>query len=138
MSTSVEPRDNYQKNEKPYQADVTNAFNSPVNGPSNGGMVRPKSYQTEAIIVTLVSMLCCGSVISLIIGIIAIVKANKVDSYFYEGNIHEAIQNSESAKKLTIWAGVIAIIWFILGIALYFTLIATIISTTGGLEQFGL
>jgi hypothetical protein len=135
-STFVEPQDNYQKEEKSYRVDDTGTFTAaPVGGPSNGGMVKPKSYQTEAIIVTVVSMICCGSIPSLIIGIIAIVKASKVDADFFSGNVHEAIQNSESAKKLTIWAAVIAVVWAIVISVLYFLVIAAAVSGAGGLEQ---
>jgi uncharacterized membrane protein YvbJ len=117
-STLFQSQDSYQEEENPYKADETNS----ISAPSNSGLVRPKSYQTEAIIVTIVSTLCCGSLVSLILGIIAIVKASKVDSEFAMGNVHESIQNSKSAKKLTIWAAVIAVIWSIIVIILYFVL----------------
>jgi uncharacterized membrane protein YvbJ len=131
-NSSSQPQDNYQKEERqPYKADVTNSYNAPVGAsPSNGGLVKPKSYQTEAIIVTVVSTLCCGSLISLILGIIAIIKASKVDSEFAMGNVHEAVQNSESAKKLTIWAAVIAVIWSIIFAILYFFIFAAVVSSS--------
>jgi len=129
-STLFQSQDNYQKEEKqPYEADVTNSYSAPIGAPSNGGLVKPKSYQTEAIIVTIVSTLCCGSLISLILGIIAIIKASKVDSEFHAGSVHEAIQNSESAKKLTIWAAVIAVIWYIIVIILYVFVFAALFAS---------
>ncbi|MDR2147788.1 MAG: CD225/dispanin family protein [Tannerella sp.] len=120
ISTPSEPQDNYQTAEKTYNADVSNAYTAPPGGPSNGGMVKPKSYLTESIIVTVVSILCCGSLVSLILGIIAILKASKVDNDFNTGNVSEAIQNSESAKKLTLWAAIIAVVWVIIGTILWF------------------
>jgi uncharacterized membrane protein YvbJ len=125
-STFVEPQDHYQKEEKPYTT---------PGSPSNGGMVRPKSYQTESIIVTVVSILCCGSLPSLIIGIIAILKASRVDADFNAGNVHEAIQNSESAKKLTIWAAAIAVVWAILIAALYVCIFFFYVNTSESSES---
>ncbi|MDR0836102.1 MAG: CD225/dispanin family protein [Tannerella sp.] len=140
-SSTAQSQDNYQREERPlYQAEnVYGAYQGPYQGaPSNGGMIKPKSYQTESIIVTIVSTLCCGSLISTILGIIAIVKSSKVDNDFRMGNIQEATQNSESAKKLTIWASVIAVIWTIIAVILYFVAIAALIGTAGGLGILGL
>ena len=87
-----------------------NQYGSPVGGPSNGGMIMPKSYMVESIIITIFSTICCCSPISIILGIIAIVKASNVESEFNSGNINKAIQNADSAKKLTIWALFIIVI----------------------------
>lgn len=92
---------------------TSGAYTTPPGGPSNGGMVPPKNYLTESIIVTVVSFLCCCSPVSIILGIIAIVKANNVNQDFERGNITEAVNNSEAAKKLTIWAAVIAVVFCI-------------------------
>ena len=88
--------------------------NSPYGNPSNGGMVPPKNYMTEAILVTVISLLCCCSLISVVLGIIAIVKANNVNPAFAGGNYNEAISNADSAKNLTIWAAVIAVVFSII------------------------
>ena len=114
-STYVEqPQNNYQKEERTPPTNVSNTYTAPAGGPSNGGMIRPRSYLTESIIVTVISTLCCCNPISLVLGIIAIVKASKVDTDFNIGNVSEAIQNAESAKKLTLWAGIIAVVIAIL------------------------
>ena len=63
-------------------------YTNPSGGPSNGGMVAPKNYMTESIIVTVISFLCCCSPISVVLGIIAIVKANNVNTEFERGNIN--------------------------------------------------
>jgi uncharacterized membrane protein YvbJ len=118
-----------------YNAEITGTNTISADGYSNSEITKPKSYQTESIIVTVVSMLCCGSFPSLIIGIIAIVKASKVDSDFASGNVHDAIQNSKSAKNLTIWAAVVAVIWVILFSIFYFVILAAVISAGGGLEN---
>jgi hypothetical protein len=124
ISIPAEPQDNYQKAEKTYNADVTNAYTTPPGGPSNGGMVKPKSYLTESIIVTVISAFCCCMMnpISLVLGIIGIVKANKVDSSFNTGNASEAIQNAEAAKKLVLWAVIIGVAGAILYAILNFWL----------------
>jgi len=112
---------------QPTQQSKAQQFGSPYGGPSNGGLVVPKNYMTEAIIVTVISFFCCGSVISLILGIIAIVKASNVTTKFQMGLINEAVQEADSAKKLTIWAAVIAAVWAIIIIVLYIMGIAAII-----------
>ena len=91
-----------------------NQFTAPAGGIPNGGLVPPKNYQTEAIIVTVMSVLCCSSLISLVLGILAIIKANNVTTEFAKGNIIEANRNADAAKKLTIWAAIIAVLMFII------------------------
>jgi uncharacterized membrane protein YvbJ len=105
----------YNQQSSPYQQPYATP---PAGGSYNGGMVPPKNYLTEAIIVTVISALCCCSPISIILGIIAIVKANNVNSDFESGNMNEAIRNSDSAKNLTLWAAIIAVILSIVGIVI--------------------
>jgi Interferon-induced transmembrane protein. len=100
--------------------------------PYNGGMIPPKNYMTESIIVTVISTLCCCSPISIILGIIAIIKANNVNSEFERGNINEAFSNSETAKKLVIWALVITVVFCVISALVNLLLI---IPTMGGLEE---
>ena len=114
----------------------SSSYASPLGGPSNGGMVMPKDYMVESIVVTVITFICCCSPISIVLGIIAIIKANNVKTEFERGNINEAISNSESAKKLTIWAGIIAVIFVIIGTVLYFSVVAAIISEAGGMDAF--
>ena len=89
--------------------------------PSSGGMVPPKNYMVESIIVTVLSLICCCSPISLILGIIAIVKAGNVSTEFERGNINEAISNADSAKKLVIWAAIIMVVFYILSVIVSIT-----------------
>ena len=86
------------------------AYSMPMGGPITGGMVLPKNYMTESIVVTIITTLCCCSFISLILGIIAIINANNVDSEFQRGNFDRAIRNSNTAKNLALWAAIIAIL----------------------------
>jgi Interferon-induced transmembrane protein. len=104
--------------------------------PYNGGMVMPKDYMTESIVVTVITLLCCCSPISVILGIIAIIKANSVKTEFERGDMNAAISNSESAKKLTMWAVIIAVIYIVLGFILYFAFLGAIIAEAGGLDSF--
>lgn len=110
------------------------AYTTP-GGPLNGGMVPPKNYMTESIVVTVISFLCCCSPISIILGIIAIIKANNVNSEFERGNMNEAISNADSAKKLTIWAAVISVVFYIILMICYFAFWAALINESGGLEN---
>jgi hypothetical protein len=101
------------RDRQPYVSVPT--YSSPAGGPSNGGMVMPKDYLVESIIVTVISFLCCCcSPMSIILGIIAIIKANNVKMEFERGNLSEAIHNSEQAKLLTIWTVIVAVVWYII------------------------
>jgi hypothetical protein len=111
-------------------------YTNPSGGPSNGGMVPPKNYMVESIVVTVVSFLCCCSPISVILGIIAIIKANNVNPEFERGNINEAIGNADSAKKLTIWAAIIAVAFYVIFLILYFLFFAAAIAESGGWDSF--
>jgi hypothetical protein len=108
----------------------------PLQPPYSGGMVPPKNYMTEAIIVTAISFLCCCSPISIILGIIAMVKAGNVNTEFARGNISEANSNADVAKKLTIWAAVVAVAFSIITWIVYSLFLATIFQQAGGWEEF--
>ncbi len=103
--------------------------------PLNGGIVSPKSYMVESVIMTIVSLLCCCSPISAILGIIAIVKAGKVNSEFNAGNLNEAAQVSESTKKLLIIALAIFVLFSILNVVLSYYMRDTLIEFYG-LEEY--
>jgi hypothetical protein len=126
-----------QPPDQPYGGGQPGGYNTtPSGGPSSGGMVPPKNYMTESIVVTVISFLCCCSPISVILGIIAIIKANNVNSEFERRNINEAISNADSAKKLTIWAAVIAVAFYIIIMIFYFVFWAAMINESGGFENF--
>ena len=116
---------------------TSNTYTAPVDTPSNGGMVPPKNYMVEAVVVTIVSFLCCCcSPISIILGIIAIVKANSVNFEYERGNISEAFSNADTAKKLTIWAAVISIIFALIIVIVYFIFFAAVVAEAGGWDAF--
>lgn len=145
--TTSEPYGSGQPGNQPYaggqpaadqpmhNSSTATTYATPGGGPSNGGLVMPKNYMVEAIIVTVVSMLCCCSPISVILGIIAIIKANNVNPEFERGNLTEAISNSESAKKLTIWAAGIAVAFCIILFVLYFAFLGALINEAGGFDS---
>lgn len=128
---------NYSQQQPSYGSQPNvDAFTTPLGGPANGGLVPPKNYMTESILVTVISLLCCCSPISIVLGIIAIIKANNVNAEFSKGNIFEANSNADSAKKLALWAAIVAVITVILFYIAYFVFFAAIIKEAGGLEDF--
>jgi ABC-type multidrug transport system permease subunit len=131
-STPEEPQQKY--NQPPVQQPQYQQQQAYSGGQSNAGMTPPKNYMTEAIIVTIISFLCCSSIISLILGIIAIVKANNVNMEFLKGNYDVAGKNANTAKTLTIWAAIVAVIQFILIVILIFVLVGLGVSL-GGLDE---
>jgi hypothetical protein len=125
-------------NEAPYSQPSSQLYQQPYAPPAgglySGGMIPPKDYLTESIIVTIISFLCCCSPISAILGIIAIVKANNVNTEFASGNINEAISNADAAKKLTLWAAILAVAFYIILMIIYFVFIVAAIKEGGKLE----
>jgi hypothetical protein len=59
--------------------------------------MKPKNWLTEAILVTVVPFCCLCSFLSLL-GIVAIVYANKVDKLYFAGQYAEAEQAAKDAK----------------------------------------
>ncbi len=135
LQQSQQQQPTYQQPAQPYGGQP-GTYATPSGGTSSGGMVPPKNYMTESIVVTIISFLCCCSPISVVLGIIAIVKANNVNSEFERGNMNGAISNADSAKKLTIWAAVVAVVFYIIGLIFYFAFWAAMINESGGLENF--
>ena len=115
---------------------VSFAPEAPIQNVQNNMMLPPKNWMTEAVIATIVTFVCCCSPISVILGIIAIVKANNVNSEFARGNFEEANRNAQSAKNLTMWAAIVAVIFYVLFAILYFVFFAAVISQAGGLTEF--
>jgi len=143
-STQQEPQrsDNYNQPQvlqtPSYNSGTTNGgtYSTQQGNAMNSDVFPPKNYLTESIIVTLVSFLCCCSPISIILGIIAIVKANNVNPEFTQGNYIQAKSSSDAAKNLTIWAAVIAIIFPVIMVIAYFVFFAAIIAQAGGWAEF--
>jgi hypothetical protein len=98
-------------------------YTEPPGGAKNGGLIPPQNYLTVSILVTVFSLLCCCSPVSVILGIIAITKASSVNPEFERGNMSDALIHAASAKKLTIWAAVISVICYIVYVILYFSLL---------------
>lgn len=76
----------------------------------------PKTYLVESILVTFLPLIFCGNLLSLL-GIIGIINAAQVESYFHRGSYDEALAASKQAgrwTKITLW---IAVIWLILIVA---------------------
>ena len=150
--TPVEPQQNvsysqqqqYQQTQQPplYGSGSSGSSNYganvfPSGSPTAGNVFPPKNYLTESIIVTVIFFLCCcWSPISFVLGILAIIKANNVNSEFAKGNKMAAINNAESAKKLLIWAVIVGIAFIVIGIIFYIVYFAAIIAEMGGWQDY--
>ena len=120
------PPPQYQQQQPTYGAGQQGGYNTQSgaasgNIPSNGGMIMPKNYMVESIVLTVFSLTCCCNPIALILGIIAIVKAGNVSTEFERGNISEAISNADSAKKLVIWGAIIMVLLYIVSVIISVT-----------------
>jgi hypothetical protein len=88
----------------------------------------PKSWLVESILVTILPFMFCSSFFSLL-GIIAIVYAAQVESFFNRGDYAAAVEASRAAGKWTRIAMWIAIGWvllIIIGIILFFVFVGSI------------
>lgn len=95
----------------------------------------PKKWLVESILVTLIPFFCCSNVFSLL-GIVAIVYASQVESYFTRGDYAASLSSSRSAgrwTKITLW---IAIGWFILMILMVVGILL-FAGSIGGLSELG-
>jgi hypothetical protein len=85
----------------------------PQYGPSNQQQSKfmPKTWLTESVLVTVLSLLCLCNFIGMIPGIIAIFKANNVKAKYMRGDTAGAEAASASAKKWVIIAAVVMVVW---------------------------
>ena len=74
--------------------------------PAQTKPIMPNTWLVQSILATI----CC----CLPFGIVGIVNATKVESYYMRGDYANAIRCSENAKKWTIWAVVSAVIIVVL------------------------
>ncbi len=77
--------------------------------PSN--QVMPKTWLTEAVIVTVLSFLCFFNILGIITGVASIIEANTVQTKFMRGDVQGANAVSSSAKKWVIITSVVVIAW---------------------------
>ena len=82
---------------------------------------KPRTWLLESILVTLLPFLLCGSFLSLL-GIIGIIYAAQVESYYNRGDYQASVESSRSAGRWTRIALWIAIAW----VALMIIVIVTI------------
>lgn len=75
----------------------------------------PKTWLVESILVTILPFMFCGSFLSLL-GIIGIVYAAQVESFYNRGDYQASIESSRLAGKWTRIAMWIAIAWVLLAI----------------------
>ena len=93
----------------------------------------PKTWLVESILVTILPFVLCGSFLSLL-GIIAIVYAAQVESFYNRGDYTAAAESSRSAGKWTKIALWIAIAWLLL-IVVSVILFVTFVGSFAGLEE---
>lgn len=82
-----------------------------MNQPQENQGPKPDNHKALAIVVTVFSALMCA-VLPLILGILGIVSANKVDTLWNSGRYNEANEEANKAKKM----GVIGIVFVVIGI----------------------
>ena len=84
---------------------------------------RPPKPDSNLVWAILTTLFCC-----LPFGIVAIVKASKVDSLYYSGDYEGAQQASNDAKKWATWSAIASVIFYVL----YFFLIIV----SGGFSRY--
>lgn len=102
-----------------------------LSGETGGSKVSqpmPKTWLLESILVTILPFMFCSSILSLL-GIIAIVYAAQVESFYNRGDYVASVESSRSAAKWTKIAMWIAIGWIalvIIGMVLLFVFFGSI------------
>ncbi|WP_298651324.1 GYF domain-containing protein [uncultured Proteiniphilum sp.] len=93
----------------------------------------PKTWLVESILVTILPFMLCSSVLSLL-GIIGIVYAAQVESFYNRGDYAASLESSRSAAKWTRIAMWIAIGWIaliVIGIILFVVFIGSLSGLAG-------
>jgi hypothetical protein len=93
----------------------------------------PKTWLVESILVTLLPFIFCGSFLSLL-GIIGIVYAAQVESFYNRGDYNASLESSRTAGKWTKIALWIAIAWILL-IVVSIILFIVFVGSFAGLEE---
>lgn len=97
----------------------------------------PKTWMVESILVTILPFMLCSSLLSLL-GIIGIVYAAQVESFYNRGDYAAAAESSRSAAKWTKIALWIAIGWIallIIAVILFIVFVGSL-SSFSGMEDF--
>ena len=81
----------------------------------------PKDYKTQSIIILALSLLCCPGIINTVLGILALLENNKVETQYRLGNYAAAQASSDKAGKY------VKIGFILLGIGVVLQIIAFII-----------
>ena len=87
----------------------------------------PKNWMVETILATVLPFLFCSNIFSLL-GIIGIVSASQVESYYLRGNYQAAQEASQKAKrwaKISLWIAIVWALLWIIGIVLFFSFIGS-------------
>lgn len=93
----------------------------------------PKTWLVESILFTILPFMLCSSFLSLL-GIIGIVYAAQVESFYNRGDYAASLESSRSAAKWTKIAMWIAIGWIaliIIGVILFFVFIGSLSDLSG-------
>lgn len=96
----------------------------------------PKTWLVESILVTILPFILCSSFLSLI-GIIGIVYAAQVESFYNRGDYVASLESSRSAAKwtrITMWISIGWMALVIIGIILFFVFIGSL-SGLAGMEN---
>ncbi|MGI6074265.1 MAG: CD225/dispanin family protein [Fermentimonas sp.] len=97
---------------------------------------KPKNWLLEAILVTLLPFVLCGSFLSLI-GIVAIVYASQVDSYYNRGDYNQANDSASNAKRwvrITFWILIGWIILIVIALIVLFLVFGFTLSGFSGVD----
>lgn len=93
----------------------------------------PKTWLVESILVTILPFMFCGSFLSLL-GIIGIIYAAQVESFFNRGDYTASLESSRSAAKWTkiaMWIFIAWVLLIIIGIVLCIVLIGSLPGISG-------
>lgn len=112
---------------------------STVSQPTNETVpAMPKTWLTESLLVTIIPAILCSNILSLL-GIVAIVKASQVQSFYMQGRYDEANMMSKDAgrwTKIAFWVSIGWILLLILLIVLAFVMVGSAAGIGSALDSF--
>ncbi len=107
------------------------SYSTPQSQPRYGSPSVPRKPDTYLVWAILSTILCC-----LPFGIVSIVYASKVDSYFTAGDYDGAENASRKAKNWAIWAAVSGLVFAILYIVFYVFVLAVAVDAGADLYDY--
>ena len=93
----------------------------------------PQDYMTMNIILLVLSVCCCGSVPSIVTGVLGVVFSSQARGHIKAGHWAEAEASAKSAKTMALVTGILLVVSAIVGAIILFLYGAAIFASVGSM-----